>query len=99
MNKEIQEEINRQTEIIREASERIKELSGIKPKSNMITSIDEFKKIINDFATSPAMKSKLLNGTRPLKDFEMYQLEERGIPLWAWKDLSWYKKLLKPAKE
>ena len=96
MNKEIQEEINRQLQVIEEASHRIKELSGIRPKSNMITTIDQFNKIINDFATSPAMKTNLLSGKRPLKDFEMYLLEEKGIPLWAWKDIDWYKKLLKP---
>ena len=99
MNKEIQDEINRQLELITKASERIKELSGIQPKSNMIISIEQFNIIINNFVTSPAMKTNLLNGKRPLKDFEMYKLEEQGIPLWAWKDLAWYKKLLRPKKK
>ena len=99
MNKEIQDEINRQLELIEKASERIKELSGIQPKSNMIISIEQFNIIINNFVTSPAMKTNLLNGKRPLKDFEMYKLEEQGIPLWAWKDLAWYKKLLRPKKK
>lgn len=99
MNKEIQEEINRQIQIIEEASKRINELNGTASKTNMITSRDEFNKIINNFATSPAMKTKLLQGKRPLKDFEMYELEEQGIPLWAWKDLNWFFKLLRPKKK
>jgi hypothetical protein len=96
MNKEIQEEIKRQTDIIKEATKRIRELSGIEPKNEMISTIEEFNKIINDFVTSPAMKTNIFQGKRPLKDYEMYMLEEKGIPLWAWKDLAWYKKLLKP---
>ena len=95
MNKEIKKQIKANLETINNASSNISNLLGFSNNIKIITTKEEFDTLIDDFVTSPTMKTNLLNGKKQLKQSEIYHFEDNGIPHRAWEDIIWFRKLLK----
>jgi len=102
-NEEIINELNRMELSIKQ----IKEFVGTTENTKIIKTIGEFEESINKTAsflsssqnpnTLKSTKHRLLKkGSSPSVN-EAYQIQEKfGIPIYAWKDINWFKKSLLP---
>jgi len=96
MDKDTKQQIKAELEKINKASSKISKLLGFSSSdADIITTKKEFDLLIDEFVTSPTMKTNLLNGKKELKKSEIYWFEDRGIPHRAWEDIQWFRKLLK----
>ena len=95
MNNENNKELKGLLERINKDSKRVLELTGnIVPEVKVKTKV-EFDAILNEFVSTASMKTRIMQGEREMKQSEIYWFEDRGIPYDAWKDIAWFRQLLK----
>ena len=100
-------EILKELENAKISLENIEKILSITENTEIIKTIKEYEIAIKKVASYLSnkqdpnsvrgMKHRLENGKRKILLEEAYKIQEKfGIPLYAWKNLPWYKKTLLP---
>jgi len=101
------EEILKEIENARLSLDNIEKILSITKNTHIIKTTEEYEEAIKKVAsflskkqdanTLRGMKHRLENNKREISLKEAYQIQEKfGIPIYAWKDLAWYKQSLVP---
>jgi len=108
MNKNY-EEILKELRNAKVSIENVEKILSITDNTELITTPAQFENAIVDIAiflaksnnesTVRGMKHRLENNKKKVTVKEAYEIQEKfGIPIYAWKDILWYKKTLVPRK-
>ena len=85
----------------------VREILDININTRIITTPKEFENAIKEaskylsssdkYSSIQTTKHRLLNLTKRPDVKEAYEIQEKfGIPIYAWKDIGWYRQSLKP---